>query len=165
MAYGGDILVHRAGPFGEIGAKKCLVAASATLIYPGYPVSHTLGAATSAGAATNLPDASSTTTELLDGIAMTTSTNTSSDAGEVWVQPIMPGVIYKMKPNVAATWNTQAEYDALVGYRVLWDLTAGVYTILAADSTNNGLVVEWMDVARNPGYVAFSIRRSALALK
>ena len=165
MAYGGDILVHKAGPFGEIGAKKCLVAASATLIYPGYPVTHTLGAATCAGMATNKPDASSTTTELLDGIAMTTSTNTSTAAGEVWVQPILPGVIYKMKPAVAATWDTQAEYDALVGARVLMDLSSGVYTILAADSANNGLVVEWIDVARNPGYVAFSVRAASLALK
>jgi hypothetical protein len=160
-----NILVHKAGPFGEIGAKKCLVAASATLIYPGFPVTHTLGAATCAGMATNKPDASSTTTELLDGIAMTTSTNTATAAGEVWVQPILPGVIYKVAPNVAATFDTQTEYDLLVGDRVLLDLTSGVYTILAADSANNGCVIEWIDVAKNPGYVAFSFRAATIALK
>lgn len=161
----GDILVHKAGPFGEIGAKKCLVAASATLVYPGEPVTRTLGAAVVSPLATNKPDVSSTTTHLVDGIATTTSTNTAAAAGEVWIQPIIPGVVYKAKAKVAATWNTQAKYDALVGYRVLLDLTSSSYTVLAADSADNGLVVEWMDVSKNLGWVAFSFRGSGLTLK
>ena len=99
-------------------------------------------------------------TDYLEGIATTTSTNDVSTAGEVWVQPIMPGTIYKIKPKVAATFDTQAEYDALVGDRVLLDLdaTSGDFTILAADGSTYGCVIEWIDVARNPGYVAFSFR-------
>jgi hypothetical protein len=161
----GDILLHKASAFGEAGAIKYKTAASATLIYPGEPVTKTLGGYVVAKMATNKPDASSTTTELLVGIATTTSTNTAALAGEVWVQPILPGVIYKMKPNVAATWDTQAEYDLLVGDRVLMDYTSPSYTILAADSANNGCVIEWIDVAKNPGYVAFSFRAASLAGK
>ena len=56
---------------------------------------------------------------------------------------------------------TQAEYDALVGARVLLDLTSGTYTILATDSANNGCVVEPLDISRFPNKVAFSIRAGA----
>lgn len=59
-------------------------------------------------------------------------------------------------PKVAATWNTQAKYNALVGARVLIDLTAGVYTILAADGAGNGCIVEYLDISKYPGMVAFS---------
>ena len=74
------------------------------------------------------------------------------------VTPLVPGVTYLIAPKVAATWDTQAEYDALVGARVLLDLTAGAYTILAADGATNGCVVEPLDISKYPGKVAFSIR-------
>ena len=153
----GDILVHRTSPFSDVGAKKCSVAASATLIYPGEPVVRALAAGVVTKMATNKPVVA---TDYVYGIATTTSTNNVSTAGEVWVQRIMPGTIYKIKPKVAATFDTQAEYDALVGDRVLLDLSAttGDYTILAADNATYGCVIEWIDVARNPGYVAFSFR-------
>jgi hypothetical protein len=53
---------------------------------------------------------------------------------------------------------TQSEYDALVGKRVLIDLTTGSYTILATDSANNGCVVQPLDISKQPGKVAFSFR-------
>lgn len=151
----GDILVHKSGVFGEIGSKTCNVAASATLIYPGEPVARALGAAVVTPMATNKPVVG---TDYLEGIATTTSTNTASAAGTVEVQPIVPGVIYKMKPKAPTSWDTQAEYDALIGSRVLIDLTAGSYTILAADGATYGCVIEHINVAVNPGYVAFSFR-------
>jgi hypothetical protein len=151
----GNILIHKDSPFGSIGAKKCLVAAAATAIYPGDPVIRTLGDPTVTIMATNMPTVG---TDSVVGIATTTSTQTASAAGEVWVQPLVPGTIYKIAPTVAATWDTQTEYDLLVGDRVLIDLTGGVYTILAADGSTYGCVIEWIDVAKNPGYVAFSFR-------
>lgn len=151
----GDILVHAAGAFGNAPAKKCIVAAGATTINPGEPVAQALAGITVTAMATNKPVVA---TDYLAGIATTTSTQIASVAGEVWVEPIVPGVIYKMKPKVAATWDTQAEYDALVGKRVLIDLTSSAYTILAADGATSGCVIEWLDVTKNPGYVAFSFR-------
>jgi hypothetical protein len=153
----GDILVHRTSPFSDVGAKKCKVAASATLIYPGEPVVRALGGYVVTKMATSKPVVA---TDYLEGIATTESTNDASTAGEVWVQPIMPGTVYKMKPTTAATWDTQAEYDALVGDRVTMNLdaTSGDFTINATDGSTYGCVIEWIDVPRNPGYVAFSFR-------
>ena len=157
----GDIRVLDAGAFGQQGSKVCNVAASATLIYPGEPVIRDVGGIVVYPMATNSPVVSS---DYVAGIATTTSTNTSVSAGTVGVMPLVPGVIYGIKPNSAAAWDTQAEYDALVGKRVLIDLTTLKYTILASDSANNGCVVEALDIKRTPNTVAFSIRRAATDL-
>lgn len=151
----GDITILDQSTMAGIGAREFQVAASATLIYAGEPTTKALGAAVVTPMATNKPVVA---TDFSAGIAATTSTNTASAAGEVWVYPLVPGVQYLIAPNSAAAFDTQAEYDALVGDRVLFDLTAGVYTILASDSATSGLVIEQLDVAKYPGKVAFSIR-------
>lgn len=153
----GDITILDQSTMAGIGARRFLVAASATLINAGEPVTKALGAAVVTPMATNKPVVA---TDFLAGIAATTSTNTAGAAGDVWVNPLVPGVIYLMAPKVAATWNTQALYDALVGARVLIDLTSSVYTILATDGATSGCVVEALDIAKYPGKVAFSIRNA-----
>ncbi len=60
----------------------------------------------------------------------------------------------------AAAWDTQAEYDALVGKRLLIDLTSGAYTLLATDSANNGLIVMPLNIAKYPGKVAVAFRQA-----
>jgi len=151
----GDITILDQSTMAGIGARKFLVASGATTINPGEPVAKALGAAVVTAAATNTPVVA---TDYYAGIAATTSTQTASVAGEVNVYPLVPGVEYLIKPKVAATFDTQAEYDALVGKRVLLDLTTGSYTILAADGATNGCVIEALDVAKYPGRVAFSFR-------
>jgi hypothetical protein len=97
-------------------------------------------------------------TDYVVGIAATTSTQTASAAGTVEVIPLNANDTYLISPKVAATWDTQSEYDALVGDRVLIDLTSTKYSLLAADSANNGCVVQPMDVKENPGKVAIKFR-------
>jgi predicted metal-dependent HD superfamily phosphohydrolase len=137
------------------GSKKMIVAASATLIYPGDIVACTLGDENVALLATNKPTVA---TDFVRGIAVSTSTNTSAAAGTVQVVEVDPSDVLLIKPNVAATFDTQAEYDALVGSRVLLDLTSTKYTILAADSANYGCVIRPLDISKYPGKVAFSVR-------
>jgi hypothetical protein len=151
----GDITLFREGQFGSKGSKRYAVAASATLIYPGEPVAKALGGAAVTPAATNTPVVS---TDFYAGIATSTSTNTASAAGVVDVMPISPDTVFLIAPKVAATFDTQSEYDALVGDRVLLDLTSEVYTILAADGATYGCVIEPLDVLKYPGKVAFSFR-------
>jgi hypothetical protein len=100
-------------------------------------------------------------TDVMLGLATSTSTETTSAAGVVDVMPIVPGVTYLCAPTVAATWDTQTEYDALVGARVLlnYAATTNVFTVLASDSATSALIVEPLDVTLHPGKVRFSLRQ------
>lgn len=116
----GDISFAVPNLASHVGARKANVAAGATTINPGEPVAATLGGVTVTAMATNKPVVA---TDYLIGIAASTSTQTAGAAGTVDYFPLTPGQIYMISPKVAATWDTQAEYDALVGKRVLLDLT------------------------------------------
>lgn len=151
----GDITLFKEQAHGVSGSQTFAVAASATLIYAGEPVTKALGAAVVTPMATNKPVVA---TDFLAGIATSTSTNTASAAGTVTVARLQPGQVWLMRPNSAAAFDTQAEYDALVGDRVLIDLTAGDYTILATDGATSGCVIEPLDISKHPGMVAFSFR-------
>lgn len=156
----GDIDYVSEGSFGIPGSFPYKVrSGTSASISPGEPVvSSGLGSPYVELAATSQPVVG---TDSVIGIATSFSTETASADGKVQVMKLVPGVIYLGNPTVAASWDTQAEYDALVGARVLWDLTSSTFTILAADGATNGLVVENLDVKKNPGKVAFSIRIGA----
>ena len=141
------------------GALKFKVTANSTgadgtvsRIKAGELVTKVAGVAGVIAAATNAP----TTTLRVVGVAASTSTETASADGFVTVIPALSGQVFMIAPAVAATFNTQAKYNALCGARVLIDNTAGVYSILAADGASNGCIIEYIDIAINPGMVAFS---------
>lgn len=121
-------------------------------IKAGEPVQKLAGTAYVTLAATNFP----TTTLRHVGIATSPSNETASADGLVKVVLSTPDNVWLGTADVAATWDTQAEYNALVGTRVLIKLSGGVFTVLASDSAGNGCVVEYMDVKQYPGKVAFS---------
>lgn len=157
----GDVQIYDEGAFGYPGDSAFVTLAAATVINAGEPVLKALGTSGSfvGPLTTNQPTIASGS--LTAGIAATTGTNTSSANGLVRVTKPTQGLTYLCAPLTAATWNTQAKYDALVGSRVLFDLTNGTYTITASDSAGNGLVVEPLDISRYPGKVRFSIRPGA----
>lgn len=151
----GDIQFAQPNVHQLVGARKANVAAGATTINPGEPVAMALGAVSVTAMATNKPVVA---TDFLIGISTSTSTQTASVAGTVDYIPLVEGQEYLISPKVAASWDTQAEYDALVGKRVLIDLTTGSYTLLAADGSTSGCVVTAMNIAENPGKVKFLFR-------
>lgn len=156
----GDIQIFTEGAFGYPGDDAFCVGASSTTIKAGEPVAKSLGNTSGSyvtPAATNTPVVA---TDNYAGIAATTSTNTSTAPGSVIVTKLLPGITYLISPNVAATWNTQAKYDALVGARVLLDLTTSTYTILATDGATNGCVVMPLDISKTPGKVRFAFRNA-----
>lgn len=155
-----DIAVLQEGAFGTPGTVRHQVAAGGTppAINAGEMVLKTLGNEYVIPMATNKPVVG---TDFVAGISQSASTETASVKGTVDVTPLIPGTIYRINAKVAATFNTQAKYDALVGARVLIDVTGGVETILAADGATNGCVIENMDITRFPGQVAFSVRAGA----
>lgn len=156
----GDIQPYMNGSSVKMdGAIPFLVAANAvgadgtvSRIKAGEPVMKRAGATSVFAAVTNFP----TTTLRVVGVAASTSTETASATGLVTVIPANNGQTWLISPNVAATWDTQAEYNLLVGARVLIDNTSGTYTILATDGAGNGCIVEYLDVTKYPGKVAFS---------
>lgn len=153
MAKGDIMPAENTGGFTTGGAMKYVVASGTTAsINAGEPVQKLAGAANVTAMSTNSP----TTTNRIVGIATSASTETASVSGLVDVIPVNDSQVWMVAPKVAATFNTQAKINALVGARVLLDLTAGVYTILAADGASNGCILEYIDIARYPGMVAFS---------
>ncbi len=154
----GNIVPFVAGSTKITGSFRYKVTANSTgsngavsRINPGEPVTKVAGAAGVLAAANNAP----TTTLRIVGVASTTSTETASVDGTVDVIPYN-GQFFMIAPKVAATWDTQAEYNALIGARVLIDNTSGVYTLLASDGASNGCIVEYLDIATYPGQVCFS---------
>lgn len=160
----GDLTYYRA----RLADKGAIVynVAAGTPIYAGEPVQVDLAGTVVYPAITSTPVVG---TSYYAGIAATNSTNTASVAGTVDVNPISAADVILGKPDTAASWDTQAEYDALVGSRVLIKNsvsvtatpTSGTYTILATDSANNGCVVVPLNVFKVPGKVAFCIRNGA----
>lgn len=151
-----DITVYDAAAFGYPGDVTYAVASGTTAsINPGEPVTKALAGVAVSAMATNKPVVA---TDFLAGISASASNETASAAGTVSVTKLVPGMSFLIAPKVAATWNTQAKYDALVGSRVLIDLTTSVYTILAADGATSGCVVLPLDIATYPGKVRFAFR-------
>ena len=159
----GDITILEQASMTGRGARKYNVAAGATTINPGEPVTRALGGVVVTAMSTNKPVAA---TDYLAGIAATTSTQTAGVAGYVYVYPLTEQTTLLMKPNDTTAFDTQAEYDALVGSAVLIDLSAGSYTILStSDTTNNGCVILPLDIKKYPGRVAFAFRSVISDLK
>lgn len=159
-----DITMYEPGSFDVIGSKKFYVSSGVTTINPGEPVGFkALGANSYV-----IPLATSTPvvgTDYFVGIAASTATSSTTSSQLIDVYPFVKGAQYLISPNVAATYGlgstpVQATYNSLVGSRVTFNLTNGVYTINSTDSANNGLVVEYIDVTKASGKVAFSVRDS-----
>lgn len=148
---------------GSLGSRRHQVAASAgaPAINAGEPVSKTLG---NQYVITNPTSGQAVATNFMAGISTSQSTETTALDGYVDAMPIDQDSIWLIAPAVAATWNTQTKYNALVGARVLIQKSAtgntGIYTILAADGATNGCVIENLNIFAYPGLVAFSFRNA-----
>lgn len=97
----------------------------------------------SSGAVVPMVDGDGTTSQVFTGIAKSDSTDTVAAAGRVQLWLPAPELIYTGKAKSAAAADTQAEIDALYQKRVVFDLTASVWTIdtAAGDATTNGLLI------------------------
>lgn len=157
----GDITPYNDSNFGAQGSVQHQVVAGGGFpaINAGEMVLKTLGNQYVIKMATNKPVVA---TDFVAGISTTASSETATLNGIVNVTPLQDGDIWLIAPKVAATWNTQALYNALVGLRVLIDVTGGVETLLASDSSANGCVVENLDITRYPGKVAVSFRQALM---
>jgi len=170
MAIGDFTLLSSEGAMSGRGARLYNVAAG-TPILAGEPVQHAaVGDVAVQPSHTSTPVVGTSGVEgLFVGIAATNSTNSTTVAGTVNVIPVDSHQTWLVNPAVAASFDTQAEYDALVGKRVLIqngaeklayvaNSNAGTYSVLASDSAANGVVIMAMNVKDNPGKVAVAFR-------
>lgn len=83
------------------------------------------------------------TAERFTGLAKSTSTDTASAAGVVDTWAPVSGMLYRGSPKVAGSVDTQAEINALMGKKVLFDLTSSVWTVdtAATDALVNCVVI------------------------
>lgn len=95
------------------------------------------------GAVVPMVDGNGTTSQRFTGIAKSDSTDTASADGSVTLWLPLPGYVYACKAKTASTADTQAEVTALFGKRVVFDLTAGLWSIdaAAADAASNMVVI------------------------
>ena len=103
-----------------------------------------------------------TTTQVI-GIAKSDSTHTATADGSIDVYMPLPGVVYGVKALTAAGVDTQSELNALVGDRVVLDLTSSTYTIdaAAADGATKGVQIVGGVVTNAVGEVYFTLRPGA----
>lgn len=157
-----DIVIYDEASFGYPGDEEYVVAAgSASSIKVGEPVSKPLGSSVVAALATSKPVVA---TDFLAGIAASTSTDTASATGKVKVTKLVPGLTFLISPKTSTSWDTQAEYNALVGARVTLDLTSSTWTINATDGATNGCVIMPLDISKFPGKVRFAFRNGVTYL-
>lgn len=156
----GDLEFFSDGPFGNPGSTRWGVqpTGTAATINAGEPVVKTLGGTFVAYMQTSRP---SVGTDWLVGVAQSTSTETTTANGVVDVYNIFAeDVTFLITPAAPTTWDTQLEYDNLVGKRVLLQRSsAGLYTCLAADETFNGCLVMPLDILKHPGKVRIQFRK------
>ena len=178
MALGDITFYSKDNGTGYPGDMNYVVATStsAPTILSGEPVAKALGTGLVTALASSKPLIG---TDYLVGIAASTSNEITSGAvnGTVSVTPIDEPITYLVSTLATSTYfsvnptgaTAQAIYDGMVGSRVTFARTGGVggnqyggvYTINSTDSSNNGLVVESLDIQKYPGKVRFSIRSAA----
>lgn len=146
---------------GPVPTMKWLVASgAAATINPGTPVKFN-----SAGAVIPMVDGDGTTSQRFAGLAKTTSTDTAAAAGVVYTFLPLPGIIYTGQALLASAADTQAEIDALLAKRVVFDVTGtvgpgqtGKWTIdtAAGDGATNCVVIVGGDYTTSTIYFMYS---------
>lgn len=84
------------------------------------------------GAVVPMVDGDGALGQRFTGIAKSTSTDTASAAGSVVLWLPLPGYVYACKSLLSTSSNTAAKVTALFGKRVVFDLTASLWTVDAA---------------------------------
>lgn len=158
----GDISIYRGGDI-LFTAVAAVASGTTASIDSGTPTTPSGATGSVTGTVALSADASPTTVGTatnvhFSGLAKSTSTETSSVAGNVTLWAPMPGILYAAKAKSAAAVDTAAEIIALLNKRVILDLTSTSWTVdtAATDAITNGVIVMGGDPASNLVYFAIS---------
>lgn len=126
-------------------ARWIVDAGTVAQLAPGEPSKGDDAAAASpwTGEISIMVDGDGSTSQRFTGLAKNDSTETAAAAGYCTTWLPLPSIIYSGKAKTASTADTQAEVDALMGKRVVFDLTADVWTVdaAAADAVANCVTI------------------------
>lgn len=124
---------------------RFLVASGTTAsISSGSPTKCVTADGSVAGVVVDMVDGDGLVTgERFTGLAKDTSTETSGAAGVVNTWAPVADLVYRGTAKSATAANTQAKIDALMGKKVLFDLTSSVWTVdtAATDALVNCVVI------------------------
>lgn len=127
-------------------ATRYIVASGgAATIAPGTPAKLSTADASVAGVVAAMVDGDGIVTGMrFAGLAKSLSTDTAAAAGVVDTWCPVPGILYRGFAKTATLADTQGEIDALMGKKVLFDLTSGDWTVdtAAADALINCVVIQ-----------------------
>nr|AKH47812.1 hypothetical protein [uncultured marine virus] len=121
-----------------------VAAGGAATIQRGTPTKCVTADGSVAGAVIPMVDGDGlVTAQRFTGLAKDNSTDTASVAGIVNTWNPISGLLYRGSPKVAGSVNTQAKINALMGKKVLFDLTSTVWTVdtAATDALVNCVVI------------------------
>ncbi len=124
----GDIRIKSPGGLSDVPTRTYQVSKGATAIYTGEFVKFDGSAVVPTNMVIKLTDADTATITWL-GLAASDSTQTTAANGTVDVYDNLPGIVYEAKCKTVASCNTTAEIEALIGTRLLIDLTGTTFTI------------------------------------
>lgn len=112
-------------------------------IATGTPTKSADATTAATGAVVPMVDGDGTTSQNFTGISKNTSTDTASANGVVTLWLPLPGYVYACKAKTASTADTAAEVQALFRKRVVFDLTANVWSVdaAAADAAANMVTI------------------------
>lgn len=143
-----------------------VAAGGVATIQAGTPTKGTDAAAASPwlGSVVPMVDGDGSTAQRFTGIAKQTSTDTASVAGDVTLWLPLPGYNYACKAKTASTADTAVEVQALFGKRVVFDLTASLWTVdnAAADAVANCLTIIGGDYQTQTLYFNYAPKGSML---
>lgn len=118
---------------------------TAASIDPGAPTKCVTADGSVAGTIVVMVDADGLVTgERFTGLGKSTSTETASAAGTAETWAPVPGLLYRGFAKSAAAADTQSEINALMGKKVLFDLTSSDWTVdtAATDALVNCVVIQ-----------------------
>lgn len=178
-----DSVFYRMGAVGDItaydpqgvfarGTKTYLVAKNwATTINAGEPVSkidfpcnYVVGTPNSQPAVAANVTLLNPPSNSVVGISATASNQISTADGTVTVWPINVGEIWLGNPTTTSPFfgggavNSQTAYNSVVGQAVTLQSLAGVWTVNSTHAGANGCIIEYIDITKYPGKVAFSFK-------
>ena len=141
-------------------AQWVVVSGGAATIAQGTPTKQTTAdAAAWTGGIVPMVDTDGTVTAMrFTGVSATTSNDTSAADGVVDTFFPVAGLQYRAAALTAATVDTQTEVNALMGKKVVFDLTSNVWTvdIAAADALVNCVVIVGGNVPNNEVLFVYS---------